>query len=191
MDTAYKERSFLASQESSGGWFIQATGLHAAAERLDREKHPVQDDEPTLSFLSEHQLLLGLAFENLLKGFIVLVRLKTGQKPALPRDCYVHKLEALATRVECGELALTADKIMFLSRLSPYIKWAGRYPIPRKSTELIVKVSGSRVVEQNLWARIAPLLCKRVRIMKGGLESMGGYRLYLDLETRTLNNTSP
>ncbi len=181
MDADNKKRSFLARQESPGGWLLQADSLHAAAQRLDWVKHPVLDDEPTISFIPEYQMLLGLSFENVLKGFITLIRLETGQTPPLPRECHVHKLEMLATRSECSELSITADEIMCLTRLSPYIEWAGRYPIPKKSEEIIAIGTGTheREAALNLWARISALLYERAWIMKGGPESMGGFKLHL------------
>ena len=180
MDAELKERLFLASQESPGSWLLQALRLHAAAERLDWEKFPIRDDEPTTSFVAEYQMLLGLAFENVLKGFISLIRLETGETPPLPRECHIHKLETLAERIECQELALTDDEIKSLARLSPYIEWAGRYPTPKKFSEVIAIVSGNqeREATRKLWERLVSLLYERAWVMKGGPASMNGYKLY-------------
>ena len=182
MDAELRERLFLASQESPGSWLLHALRLNAAAERLDWEKNPIRDDEPATSFIAEHQMLLGLAFENVLKGFISLIRLESGKTPPLPRECHIHKLERLAERVECQELALTVHKLASLARLSPYIEWAGRYPTPKKFTELIVISSGTheRAVTRELWNRLVPLLLERAWVMKGGPESMGGHKLYFE-----------
>jgi len=173
------ERTFRAEWESPGSWFLQARGLYAAAQRLDPTKHPCRDDEEALSFHAEHDLLVGLAFENLLKGFIVLVRLELGHSPALPKECYVHELEFLASRSECAALEISADELVLFTRLSPYIIWAGCYPVPKKAKEMIVQAwSGEHEAEDRLWKRISPLLYERAWIMKGGPESMGGSKLF-------------
>lgn len=179
MDSELKDRLFLAEQQSPGGWLLQALSLKAAASRLDWMKHPPLDEEPTVSFIAEYHMLLGLAFENLLKGFISLIRLEQGEVPTLPRECHVHRLEKLAIRVECTELALSEGEVATLARLSPYIEWAGCYPVPKHSSAMIVLYSGNHeyYAEQELWERLVPMLYERAWIMKGGPESMGGYKL--------------
>jgi len=181
MDQELKDRFFQAEQESPGSWFFRAVRLRAAADRIDETLSPVHDDEPVVSFLPEYHLLLGLAFENLLKGYIVLVRLESGMSPSLPKECYVHTSETLAVRPECSALQLTAGEIAALTRLSPYIEWAGRYPLPKHSSEMVVIYSGSneRRVEQALWNRLVPLLHDRAWVMKGGPLCMGGTKLHL------------
>lgn len=179
MDQEVKDRFFLAGHESPGSWLLQALRLRAAANRIDERTTPVRDDEPLVSFLGEYHMLLGLAFENLLKGYITLLRLESGMSPALPKECFVHKLEILAARPECSALHLSEEEIEALARLSPYIEWAGRYPLPKRSSEMISIYSGSRerTIEQALWDRLVPLLHERAWVMKGGPSSMGGIRL--------------
>lgn len=189
MDTELKERSFLAQQESQGGWLLQALRLRAVAARIDWKTQPPRDDEPTVSFLAEYHMLLGLAFESLLKGFITLVRLERQLLPPLPRECHVHRLEDLISRAECAELALSETETEILARLSPFIEWAGRYPVPKRSSEMIPVHSSNREreVEQELWERLALLFNERAWVMKGGPESMGGSKLYM--KRRTLPET--
>lgn len=181
MNPELKDCLFQAAQESPGSWLLQALRLRAAADRIDETSIPVRDDEPLVTFLAEYHLLLGLAFENLLKGYIALVRLESGMSPSLPKDCYVHTLETLAVRPECSTLQLTAEEIGALARLSPYIEWAGRYPLPKRSNNIVPIYSGSREreVEQALWSRLVPLLHERAWVMKGGPLHMGGIKLYL------------
>jgi len=126
-------------------------------------------------------MLLGLAFENVLKGFISLVRLEQDQQPALPSECHIHELEVLAVRPECRELTITADELKVLERLSPYIKWAGRYPVPKQPSDMSFPSAGSRerLLEGALWDRMVSILGDRAWVMKGGPESMGGRRLYM------------
>lgn len=180
MDSKLKERFFLAAQESPGAWLIQGLSLRAAAARLDWFSMPTRDDEP-LSFIGEYHMLLGLAFENLIKGFISLVRLEAGELPPLPKSyLFGHDLVELANHPECAGLALSKSEIETLDRLSPYVVWAGRYPLPKKAYEFITIGTSSRdrENEHKLWERLVPLLHDRAWVMKGGPESMGGYKLY-------------
>ncbi len=184
MDAELKERFFLAGQESPDCWLLQALSLKAAADRLDWKAHPPRDDEPTVSFLKEYHLLLGLSFENLLKGYISLVRLERGETLSLPSSCYTHRLEKLVNRPECAELKISESEVSVLTRLSPYIEWAGRYPLPKEfSNMILVTSSPERDEEKALWDRLEFLLFDRAWIMKGGPESMGGNKLYMKRRT--------
>lgn len=181
MDHELKERLFLGGQESPGSWLLQALRLRAAADRIDDNINPVRDEEPLVSFMAEYNMLLGLAFENLLKGYISLVRLEAGLSPALPKDCHVHKLESLANRPECVGLNISAGDLQSLGRLSPYIEWAGRYPLPKRVGEMIPITSCSQEhkAELSLWTRLVPLLHERAWVMKGGPSGMGGVKFHM------------
>ena len=158
----------------------QALSLKAAADRLDWKTQPPRNNEPTAHFLKEYHLLLGLSFENLLKGYISLVRLERGETPSLPDSCYHHRLEGLAILQECAELKISKDEIAVLTRLSPYIEWAGRYPLPKKFSNMILVCSSSEPDEEKaLWDRLFCMLNYRAWIMKGGPDSMGGKKLYM------------
>lgn len=161
---------------------MQALGLYAAAQRLDPVTHPARYDETAASLIPAYSMLLGLAFENVLKGFISLVRLETGCTPPLPDKCFTHRLELLAVRDECTELAVTKDELKVLAQLSPYVEWAGCYPVPKRSHEMFVLALDVRDRDtlERLWNRVVPLLHDRAWIMKGGPESMGGHKLYFN-----------
>ena len=85
-----------------------------------------------LAYLDSHMLLIGLAFENLIKGILI------GRNPAL----------ATARRIESGILgrkghgiaegakniiSLIPQDLQLLERIEEYLFWAGRYPLPLKS----------------------------------------------------------
>ena len=83
--------------------------------------------------------------------------------------------------------SLPARIVIRLSRFdpheSPFIEWAGRYPIRKKSSDRLVATWSDnhiREAELQFWERLVPLLHKRARIMKGGPASIGGYKLYMD-----------
>ena len=182
MDDDLKDRFFEAAEESPGSWLLRGMSLRAAAARLDWRTTPVRDDENTMSFLAEYQMLLGMSFENLLKGIITLNRIEKSEKPFLHKECTNrHQLKVLAMRSELDELSLTDEDLSVLERLSMYIEWAGRYPIPKKVGGYEPICHGNREYEAELllWERLAQPLLKQGWVMKGGPKRLGGYRLYL------------
>lgn len=79
-------------------------------------------------------LLYGFALENLLKAILVQndqSRVRNGRLAPWPGGG--HDLPALARE---AEVALDPVETDVLNRLSQFIKWAGRYPIPKKATEM-------------------------------------------------------
>jgi hypothetical protein len=79
-------------------------------------------------------LLLGLSFENLIKGVFVASHPTLVTKDKLDRSLWKsdggHGLRDLATSVA----TLTADELSLLDRLQEHVVWAGRYPIPTSAT---------------------------------------------------------
>jgi hypothetical protein len=78
-------------------------------------------------------------------------------------------------------LSLSTEEISLLDELSPYIEWAGRYPLPKKAEAFIVLGHGSREHEAELvlWERLAEPLVNKAWVMKGGSSRLGGKRLYV------------
>jgi len=187
MNDFWDRLMYEATDQSPGAWYLQALDLKASAKRLDWVTNPCKMDEDALSFVNVYQFLLGLSFENLLKGIISLERAKKGNVPYLPKSTYIHDLEKLANSPECSTLGFTNEELALLSRLTPYIEWAGRYPLPKNYDNMIVKTHSSMDYkkELSLWNRIAEPLIKEGWIMKGGPEEKGGNRLYFDKSKNT------
>jgi hypothetical protein len=121
-------------------WVETALGLKYAS-RLMRNLllsivgvPPASRRVETLGLVHSAMLLLGLAFENLLKSIYV------GQNPSLVtrdrlnpvggRSDGGHNLRKLASALT----ALESDEADLLTRLQEHVVWAGRYPIPTKSS---------------------------------------------------------
>lgn len=181
LDPELKERFFAATEESPGNWLITAMSLRAASNRLDWLTAPVRADESSTGFMREYRMLLGLSFENLLKGIICLVRLEAGQRPPLPRECFHHSLATLAARSEVGIMALSPQEIALLDSITPFIEWSGKYPLPKKLEGYIGSSHSNHEhdAEIALWERLAAFLADRSWVMKGGPERMGGSKLYV------------
>lgn len=181
-DQEYERLRFAATQESPIGWYLEALSLKAAADRINPVSAPVLDEEPTLSFTGVHALLLGLSFENLIKGFISTVRLETGVKPVLDKKAHLHHdLRKLATVGECAELCFAEEELVVLDRLTPYVTWAGRYPLPKYINEIFPQIWSPtyEAEEEALWQRIAPVLHGRGWVQKVGPDGFA-HKLYAD-----------
>ena len=133
-------------------WIAKADDLLAAASILkpEVEKHyrswknesietPITRD----GIVEVYMMLVGCAFENLLKGVYVR-QLTRGQKgnriltPELPKALIGHDLMWLVQQLGLEE-DLTSLQINLLKRLKETIVWRGRYPVPTKHTEMITK----------------------------------------------------
>jgi hypothetical protein len=168
VDPFLKKALFENTLSSPGNWYCQARELKAAADRLDYTKFPVYDEEDTVSHIGPYQMLLGFAFENLLKGLIIFFRLRAGESQTLLKTHFTHDLSRLANDPFCAPLHLTLAEIATLDRLSQYGIWAGRYPIPKSEADLAVVYHGSReyAAEQALWDRLTKFFHERAWIKK-------------------------
>ena len=134
-DEQYK----LLGQESLQ-WLEKAQGLKYCAEILKTHLLEIVNAPPasrrveTLGVVNSTLLLLGLAFENLIKG------VKIAQNPNLVdqdrfdirlwrREDGGHGITTLAKSL----LTLTSYEEELLDRLQEHILWAGRFPIPLTS----------------------------------------------------------
>lgn len=74
------------------------------------------------------RMLTGMAFENLIKGLIIL---KYPDKVSKDKkfDLKSHYLLQLLT-IHLTEIPLNAEEMAVIKELENYIAWKGRYPIP-------------------------------------------------------------
>ena len=124
-------------------WISQARRLSASADLLFnaylKDLHRFGKVRKVSSLKNlEHAmpatLLYGLALENLLKAILVHndpSRTSNGRLAEWPGGG--HDLSVLARE---AEVALDSVETDLLKRLSQFIKWAGRYPIPKKAIEM-------------------------------------------------------
>ena len=182
MDSEVKKWIFETGQECPGSWLIQAMSLKVAADRLYWGDNPVKDDEATVSLVGPYKMLIGLAFENLLKGIILLNKLDKTGISGLPKECFHHNINDLFEFLGDFEHSLDDEEKTHLINLSPFIEWAGRYHLPKKEKD-IVPVQHSNIerkLELSAWEKLSSYIIKNGWVMKGGAIVDGGYRLYFD-----------
>jgi hypothetical protein len=169
------------SASSTLAWELQAVTLRYAVEVLFRQvradlagglRHRTRKSvRPSLH--GPALMLAGMMLEALAKA-ILIERGKSITDHSLQR----HEL---VTIVAATGYSPNADDTDLLRRLSAFLRWAGRYPAPKKSTEMAVETSdggrhlaGGSVVGADLVA---------VRRLADELESLlpGGRRLRLGM----------
>ena len=177
MDPGLRKLIYESQEISPAGWLFSAATLRAAAKRLDWLERPPAEDEP-VSFVREYRLLMGLSFENLLKGIIVAQRLRRAETDSFT-GIFHHKLSKLVNEIDTAQFKLSLDEVVTLDRLTAYIEWAGRYPIPKKAEELIVLSHSSveHAREIALWHRMFAYLKQIAWVSKGIPEQEGWFSL--------------
>src|ERR1041384_5928619 len=121
-------------------WLEKAQGLRYCA-RILKEKllEMVNDTSPasrrieTLGVVSSTLLLLGLAFENLIKGVYVARHPTLVDRTRLDRSLWQSDSGHGILDFAKAMTKLEPDEEELLDRLQEYIVWAGRFPIPTNS----------------------------------------------------------
>jgi len=122
-------------------WLAQAKQLKMAADALLPHLKEAFTIPPALpgaqdkrfAFFHSYRLLMGLAFENVIKGILI------GRNPALVNTEKIesgilgrggHRIAEGARKI----ISLSSHEFQLLQSVQEYLFWAGRYPLPLKST---------------------------------------------------------
>jgi len=139
MDCSSEERIFELFGQSPLAWLEQADCLRMSAELVLAkfvEIHPLPQVLPgvrvqMLAFMDSYMLLMGLSFENLIKGVHI------SKTPDLSTEQRMKKWgkhrggHGISTLIKVVD-SVTSEEESILKRLEEYVLWAGRYPIPVK-----------------------------------------------------------
>lgn len=144
MDLKHAIESYSAAANSPSAWASAADGLLAAADVL-RERRTVaeRDDELARGACRTHPpelMLRGMAIECLLKAVWVArgqALVENGEYKRIPK-AQDHDLQQLAAALGLRLSDLESDVLL---RLSTFIRHGGRYPIPKRATELLLVAS--------------------------------------------------
>lgn len=102
------------------------------------------------------KMLMGLSFENLLKGIIVAQRGTSGSTGKLDKDVGVHRMIDLLTPPVRAAISISTEEETLLKDLEGYVTWAGRYPFPKREPEYFALQHSSRDhrLAESLWQRL-------------------------------------
>jgi hypothetical protein len=140
MNDAYEEDLYELLGQSPSRWLEQAEFLKLSAVQVLEQLEEIIDEgqalpgirEKKLAYVQAFMLLMGLSFENLIKGahtattpgLAIADRVMIWKKHRGGHG--ISSLISLATSINGEERDL-------LRRLEEYTVWAGRYPIPLKA----------------------------------------------------------
>jgi len=181
MDTKLKEIIFDAATESPGSWLFQAMQLKVAAERTDWLFKPVIEDEKTSSLMTTYRFLIGLSFENLIKGILHTQGNKVTENGKFTKLFSKHDLVYLVKKLDPSKINITKEEKNILNELTPYVIWAGRYPFPKYQNDIIAQFHSSteHKRELELWEKLKEHLANISWIMKGAPGEKGYHKLYI------------
>ena len=123
-----QESTFSSEAKYPATWVIRAQFLKESAEKITFT-------EPGNSHLARvNFMLLGMALESLIKGHMVfrgiqVIEEKRGSTH-IKKVFKSHDIHKLAKKIECPALPITDQEYEILEKLSYFIKWIGRYPVP-------------------------------------------------------------
>ena len=135
------DEHFRESETSPGAWLVSALMLKQSSDllyeaylgdlaRLQNEQQP---DVQNLGVVGPATTLLGLAFENCLKALIVR-SLKEDERPSWSGDGH----DLLRLLKDANQNCSNAESDLLL-RLSAFVRWAGRYPVPKQPHKITLQ----------------------------------------------------
>ncbi len=137
---------FQRTGQEPGIWLGEALQLKRAAELVLAELNGVLSVYPhgrasyeDLSLFKAYMLLSGIAIENLVKGILVcrdpsIVGNDKVDKVKWKGSSHGHDLAELAKQTG---IPFTLEEKGLFRRLSAFVVWGGRYPIPIKSSDMV------------------------------------------------------
>ena len=92
-----------------------------------------------------------------------------------------HDLGYLVNKLDPSRINITEKEKNILKDLTPYVIWAGRYPLPKYKNEIIAKChdSAEHKRELELWEKLKEYLANISWIMKGASGEKGYHELYM------------
>ena len=162
-----KKTSFEYNMDSPKSWLHTAWQLKRAAEEIDIFNLPGRGfsngtakgrDVELLLLTSVYRFLMGLSFENLLKGIIIAHGTPAGSKGKLNNHFKSHDFNMLLKKLDYTKCSLTREEEEILKEQQQFVKWAGRYPISTKVEDYTIAQgysSKKNRKELELWERLS------------------------------------
>lgn len=162
-----KRRSFENRKDSPIEWLYTAWTLKRAAEEIDTfsiqgrslSSHKAKGGDAGLLLLRPvYRLLMGLSFENLLKGIIIAHGKATEYEGKLDRSLKTHNINKLLDKLGANKCPLSEEEKNILKEFTEDIVWTGRYPIPKDedSHQIVIGYSSKKHPQElKLWERLS------------------------------------
>ena len=162
---------FALAGDSPAAWLFSACQLRNAGAKVDwihkdnisvnpNRRLPItpwrHNAELALAF-PVYRLLMGLSFENLLKGILIARGTPSTNKGKLARVFQTHTLSTLLSKVEKPPLVFSPKERELIAELERFVKWQGRYPIPTDAAAYIgymLNNPNEHELEHALWNRL-------------------------------------
>ena len=121
---------FFESAHSTARWRTNAMALFRAAHillpKIDGEWEK-QEHHQVFEMRQIYLMLIGYSFEALGKAFLI-----QKQSPLTENGKFYLDSHDLLDLYEKAQVVLNEKDSFLLERLGQYVKWAGRYPIPKE-----------------------------------------------------------
>jgi len=147
MNASMAQMMFDATANSPGAWLIAGRSLKIASDQITSQTSENSEQIPIVHFEHIRKMLLGLAFEMILKAVAIMEGRNLVTK---------HGLLELFRAIDPSRISVTERDKDLLLNLEPFVVWAGRYPMPKKLDGYVVQVSfwDDNNVAQALWDRL-------------------------------------
>jgi hypothetical protein len=163
LDKNTKNNTFSKEAALPEAWAIKARYLKYTADRIDWTSN-----EGMSRLVWVNYMLMGMAIESLLKGHMLFrgiepVDKKKGGIIQVNKVFKSHDLHVLAEKIACPALPISREELELLEKLSEFVKWVGRYPVPLNAYKIGTKQVSSIEYKkiQELYSRLhEPFLVK-------------------------------
>jgi hypothetical protein len=91
------------------------------------------EDPLDSQLISTYYLLMGYAIENLLKGILMIQHPEYFKANSKMTDIKSHDLSDLC---KCCDISIQQEEADLLDKLTTYVKWMGKYPIPLEAHKM-------------------------------------------------------
>jgi len=170
INQSFWKDQFVKQAKEPLSWWLTAISLRRASEILLRtvrsdsiklRNTKVGDQiQPSVSLI--YLFLVALCVENLAKGILIGRDPSTIIKSGLVNFDGIGNHELKTLLVQDCKIKFSKDERDFLSRLEAILKWAGRYPIPKRFQEFLPRQFGNSWGQVKFFSSNDPAISKSI-----------------------------
>jgi hypothetical protein len=187
MHPKFRRGEFDRVADSPASWFLTAWKLKRTADEIDwlDDNHqprqwPTAHDQEKAFLWPVYRMLMGLTFENLLKGLLIAQGRPASTDGRLAKGFKTHDIATLLSYLDASAVPISPEERKVLLDLQDYVVWLGRYPMSRIAEHQDIGTHGSddHAIEQRLWQRLSDHLASG-----GWMTDQQGKRILMQLPT--------